>query len=128
MANAIALAPGCSVSRDCEACAVTFFTPLTRSIDGAMNRFALSLFAFMFGSLPAFAQPGGLPDNNPKVETSLIPERAGVAPGGKVTVALKEQIRKNWHTYWLNPGDSGAPTTVNWHLPAGWTAGPLQWP
>ncbi len=128
MANAIALVPGCCASRDCEAHAVTFFAPLTRSIDGAMNRFVLSLFAFMFGPLPAFAQPGGLPDNSPKVETSLIAERAGVAPGGKVTIALKEQIRKNWHTYWLNPGDAGAPTTVEWHLPPGWSMGTLQWP
>ena len=26
------------------------------------------------------------------------------------------------------PGDSGLPTTIDWDLPAGFTAGPLQWP
>jgi thiol:disulfide interchange protein DsbD len=76
----------------------------------------------------AFAQSGALPDAQPKVEASLIPERAGVAPGGTVTVALNEAIRKEWHTYWVNPGDSGAPTTINWHLPPGWSAGDIQWP
>ena len=51
-----------------------------------------------------------------------------VAPGGTVTVALNENIRKTWHTYWVNPGDSGAPTAITWHLPPGWTAGEIQWP
>ncbi|HVK32018.1 MAG TPA: thioredoxin family protein, partial [Burkholderiaceae bacterium] len=33
-----------------------------------------------------------------------------------------------WHTYWKNPGDSGLPTTLNWQLPAGVTAGEIAWP
>src|SRR5579884_3880940 len=86
------------------------------------------IFALAVGAIPAFAQNGGLPDNLPKVQATLVPERMGVAPGDKVTIALKEVIRKNWHTYWRNPGDAGAPTTITWHLPAGWTAGPVQWP
>ena len=28
----------------------------------------------------------------------------------------------------MNPGDSGASTTITWHLPPGWSAGPIQWP
>ncbi len=86
------------------------------------------IFALTVGALPASAQNGGLPDNLPKVQATLIPERMGAAPGSTVTVALKEVIRKNWHTYWRNPGDAGAPTTITWHLPPGWTAGPVQWP
>ena len=34
----------------------------------------------------------------------------------------------DWHVYWKNPGDSGLPTALEWVLPAGFTAGPLQWP
>ena len=77
---------------------------------------------------PVFAQSGGLPDDRPKVEASLTPEHAAIAPGATVTVALNQIIRKNWHTYWLNPGDAGAPTSITWHLPEGWSAGPIQWP
>ncbi len=33
-----------------------------------------------------------------------------------------------WHTYWQYPGESGTPTKVEWVLPEGYTAGPLQWP
>ena len=88
----------------------------------------LALICAGLAPLPASAQSGALPDEKPKVDASLIPERAGVAPGGTVTVALNEVIRKAWHTYWINPGDAGAPTTIMWHLPPGWSAGPIQWP
>ena len=37
-------------------------------------------------------------------------------------------IAPGWHTYWVNPGDAGAPTALDWSLPAGWTAGPIDWP
>ena len=86
------------------------------------------IFALSAGAVPALADNGGLPDTLPKVQATLVPERIGVVPGGKVTIALNEVIRKNWHTYWRNPGDAGAPTTIMWHLPSGWTAGAVQWP
>ncbi len=97
-----------------------------------MARLARILFGLGLGLLaqaaPAFAQSGALPDAQPKVTASFIPERAAVAPGGTVTVALRELIRENWHTYFVNPGDSGAPTIINWQLPEGWTAAAPQFP
>ena len=33
-----------------------------------------------------------------------------------------------WHTYWINPGDAGLATMIKWTLPAGFSAGPIQWP
>src|ERR1700742_3445971 len=74
-------------------------------------------------SVPAFAQ-----DQQPKVDARLVAEQSAVAPGGSVTVALEEVIAPEWHTYWKNPGDAGAPTEIQWTLPAGWKAGPIQWP
>jgi thiol:disulfide interchange protein DsbD len=38
------------------------------------------------------------------------------------------QLRKGWHIYWQNPGDSGAKPTLRWQLPEGFTAGELQFP
>jgi thiol:disulfide interchange protein DsbD len=93
-----------------------------------MRRFLPWLLVWLFSAAPAFAQSGALPDARPKVVASLVAERSGIAPGGTVSIALKEIIRKDWHTYWLNPGDAGAPTSVKWHLPEGWHAGALQWP
>lgn len=37
-------------------------------------------------------------------------------------------LEKGWHIYWVNPGDSGQPPTLNWTVPAGATAGEIQWP
>src|SRR5476649_252578 len=72
---------------------------------------------------PALAQ-----DAQPKVHARLIAEDKAVAPGGSVTVALEEKIADGWHTYWENAGQVGQPTTIQWTLPPGWTAGPIQWP
>ena len=33
----------------------------------------------------------------------------------------------HWHSYWLNAG-TGYPTRLKWDLPAGWSAGVIQWP
>lgn len=52
----------------------------------------------------------------------------GVAPGQAVWVGLKLAHQPQWHTYWKNPGDSGLPTTLQWTLPAGITAGAIAWP
>ena len=81
------------------------------------------IFALGLAS-PAFGQI----DANPKVHARLIAERMDIAPGGTVTVALEEDIRPGWHTYWRNPGDAGAPSEIKWTLPPGWQAGPVQWP
>ncbi|MFT5794773.1 MAG: DsbC/DsbD-like thiol-disulfide interchange protein, partial [Saprospiraceae bacterium] len=62
------------------------------------------------------------------VQISLISEVTAIAPGEPFWVLLRQKIRPGWHTYWRNPGDSGAPTEIDWELPAGFTAGDIQWP
>jgi thiol:disulfide interchange protein len=86
-----------------------------------MKRILLSL-VLLLAATPAFAQSG------PKVHARLVAEDKAVAPGGAITVALEEKIAPGWHTYWKNPGDAGAPTEIQWTLPAGWKAGAIQWP
>src|SRR6185503_16255482 len=66
-------------------------------------------------------------DRAPKVNARLVAE-GEAAPGGSVWVALEEKIRPSWHTYWINPGDAGDPTSIDWTLPAGWKAGDIVWP
>jgi thiol:disulfide interchange protein DsbD len=62
------------------------------------------------------------------VEAQLIAEKAATQAGKPVTVGLQLRMEPQWHTYWKNPGDSGLPTKIEWVLPAGWKAGPIQWP
>lgn len=62
------------------------------------------------------------------VSVDILADSAAVRPGQTVTVAVRERIEPEWHTYWINPGDSGEPTSVEWTLPEGVTAGPILWP
>ena len=66
--------------------------------------------------------------NTGHIQAELVAERASVAPGGVVHVALRQKIEPGWHTYWRNPGDSGQPVTLDWVLPKGWRAGDITWP
>lgn len=58
----------------------------------------------------------------------LVSEQTALVPGREFTVALHFALEPGWHVYWINPGDSGEPPRVEWELPAGFTAEPLQWP
>ncbi len=52
----------------------------------------------------------------------------GADPGKTVWVGLQLTHQPDWHTYWKNSGDSGLPTTLQWTLPSGVTAGDIAWP
>lgn len=51
-------------------------------------------------------------------------------PGDTVTAAIRLRMDPDWHTYWWYAGEGGLgqPTKVDWQLPAGVTAGELEWP
>jgi thiol:disulfide interchange protein DsbD len=75
---------------------------------------------------PAAAQAD--PGDGPHAIVSLVSESAGVAPGETLRLGLRQKIQPGWHTYWVNPGDSGLPTTIDWSLPQGFVAAPIVWP
>jgi thiol:disulfide interchange protein DsbD len=52
----------------------------------------------------------------------------GADPGKEVWLGLQLTHQPEWHTYWKNSGDSGLPTTLQWTLPVGVTAGEIAWP
>jgi thiol:disulfide interchange protein DsbD len=62
------------------------------------------------------------------VRARLIAARDAAVPGQKLLVGVHLAHDPAWHTYWRNAGDSGYATTVDWRLPQGVVAGPLQWP
>ena len=39
-------------------------------------------------------------------------EEDSVSPGQKITVGFHVRLEKDWHSYWINPGDSGAPVKL----------------
>ncbi len=58
----------------------------------------------------------------------LVAQQAVAVPGETLRLGLWLQHDPEWHTYWRNPGDSGLPTRIDLELPAGFTAGDIEWP
>lgn len=48
--------------------------------------------------------------------------------GSTILAGVRLTMEPGWHTYWINPGAAGTATSIEWKLPAGVTAGPIQWP
>src|SRR5580765_4359345 len=84
-----------------------------------------ALFLFLIGLLVGGAA-GAQPARH--MDVRLVPETTAVLSGSTVTVAFVMHPQPGWHGYWRNPGDAGAEPRVAWHLPAGWSAEPLQYP
>lgn len=93
----------------------------------ALNTFLLALLLWA-GSLFAYALESE-PQDTGKVVASLVSSHDTVAPGDEIILALRTVLDAHWHTYWRNPGDSGEPVYIEWHLPEEITAqGELFWP
>ncbi len=93
-----------------------------------LKKAVLALQALVAASLLAGAALAGPVVNSGHIESELVSQEAGIAPGGTVYVALRQKIQEHWHTYWRNPGDAGEATKITWTLPAGWSAGDMVWP
>src|SRR5262249_23426136 len=97
-------------------------------------RFLFGLLAFLgFASSAA----RGDPVRTSHVTAGLVLENetlvagatkvASDAAGAENYIGIRLEMIPEWHTYWRFPGDSGLPTEITWHLPEGWSAGPIQW-
>ncbi|OKH52326.1 thiol:disulfide interchange protein [Calothrix sp. HK-06] len=83
----------------------------------------LSVFTLLQGA-PAWANPV----KTPNVQIQLVSEVTNIQPQTPFWVGFNFKIRPGWHTYWRNPGDSGAAFKVNWKLPNGFTASDIVYP
>ena len=90
-----------------------------RHVESAAIAIAMLVHAFIASAAPV---------NTGHVTAELVAERQALVPGETATVALRLAIDAGWHTYWRNPGESGLPTTLEWHLPPGYAAGSIAWP
>lgn len=62
------------------------------------------------------------------VRVALLSEQAALVPGTTAWLGVRLAHAPHWHTYWINPGDSGLPTKLAWQLPAGFRARDIAWP
>lgn len=61
-------------------------------------------------------------------QAQLLADIKSIQPGIPFTVGVLMTMDKGWHTYWQNAGEAGLPTTIEWTLPEGFSAGEIQWP
>ena len=94
----------------------------------------LLLVCAAFASKFASAQIQVVGDGGPgpvkaqHLTAELVSLAPSIAPGGTLDVGLVITLEEKWHVYWVNAGDSGEPPRINWTLPKGITAGPMQFP
>ena len=81
----------------------------------------LLLLGLALFSTTVFAEPDF------KAEANLLSSHTAIVPGETLYLALSLKPEKGWHTYWRNPGDSGAPTSVEWQLPKGVSLKQVYW-
>lgn len=72
------------------------------------------------GSL-GFAEPG-------PARLDLVAESPLIRPNEPFRVGLRVRLEPGWHTYWINPGESGMPPRIDWRLPEMFQADALPFP
>lgn len=83
------------------------------------------------GVLPATAaigQTSGPTKASELVTVRTMADTEAIAPGQTFHLAVIFDIRDKWHTYWINPGSSGAPTSAKVQAPEGFTIGEMRFP
>ena len=90
---------------------------------------AAVLLCFIWGrGVPAADAPAVPTATGPHTKLQLISDLLTLQPGRELELGLLFNLEPHWHIYWINPGDSGEPPAVTWHLPPGFRAADLEWP
>jgi thiol:disulfide interchange protein len=88
-----------------------------------IKRWVLLLSGVSLVYLPLWAA-----QSTQNTRAELVLEHVEIRPGESTRVGVLLRMNEGWHTYWVNPGESGGPTEVRWDLPEGITVDELQWP
>ncbi|MEO6817625.1 MAG: thioredoxin family protein [Edaphobacter sp.] len=88
----------------------------------------LFLLPTAHAQLPVAGDGGPGPAKSQHLTVQLLSASQTIAPGQTLHAGLAFTLDPHWHVYWLNAGDAGEPPKITWTLPAGITAGALQFP
>ena len=64
----------------------------------------------------------------PHGTVELVSRVKSIQAGATFEAGLLFHLEPGWHIYWKNPGDSGLPPRLAWHLPDGLKAQEIAWP
>lgn len=70
----------------------------------------------------------GPPGGSLASKAEMVSEVKTIAAGQAFTVALKLAHPSGWHSYYRNSGGIEQSLAIQWVLPDGFSAGPIQWP
>jgi DsbC/DsbD-like thiol-disulfide interchange protein len=89
-----------------------------------------SICYFLVGAAWLFLTKTSLAENpgNEHVKVELVSEEDAIVPHRQLRLGIRFDLEQGWHTYWINPGDSGEPPRIQWILPTGFQANSIQWP
>ncbi|MFN0157628.1 MAG: protein-disulfide reductase DsbD family protein [Bacteroidota bacterium] len=90
-----------------------------------LMRLCVTMLFLLFVSATAF--PSFASDGH-HTKVSLVADVRSVQPGSEFIVGVLMKMDPGWHTYWLNGGEAGLPTKIQWTLPDGITTGDIRWP
>jgi DsbC/DsbD-like thiol-disulfide interchange protein len=62
-----------------------------------------------------------------RCDVSLLARDPWLTRGATSEIALRFDIEPGWHIYWLNPGDTGMATEVDWSVPEGHRVKSVRW-
>ena len=79
-------------------------------------------------SSSASAQLGRKSLGGRKAKLDLLAATDAVVPGESLQLGVRFTLKRNWHIYWQNSGDSGMPPRLKWDLPAGFVPGEPAFP
>ncbi len=71
---------------------------------------------------------GSTANQGARTQAHLLLAADSARAGDTMLAGVELHMPPGWHTYWKNSGASGLPTSIKWDLPAGVTAGDIQWP
>jgi len=109
------------------------------------NFLSILLFANLLWFFSTTANSGSLLDFSKKslvdnhgeiiyegnIGLEIVSEEAHVYPGKELHLGVRIIHDPEWHTYWLNPGDTGLPTKIEWKFSQSnsfWGIENIQWP
>lgn len=93
---------------------------------GKVARIRRRRFAFLAAALAVAFCTTLHSQTIPKIK--LVSEVRSIQPGAPFHVGLFIDLTPGYHTYWKFPGVAGVAPSVQWKLPAGFEAGPIEWP
>jgi DsbC/DsbD-like thiol-disulfide interchange protein len=98
----------------------------TRLLAAPKKLLGMALLTASTFALIASAAAAQSPASHAKIE--LIADQTPPRGNARLQAGLLFHLDPGWHIYWQNAGDSGEPPKITWNLPAGFSAGPIEWP